>query len=123
MVDGPLFMLKERRCWRVQSVWNYCLVGNFEQVHWGIIPVDTRDVCLCQGTRTLHHFHGYFTRLKKEEINAIDGRRFSEGISADREMQRTLESNEYILMDIFDYLGQTWYHVLSSIHSTKTRHS
>jgi ATP-dependent 26S proteasome regulatory subunit len=43
---------------------------------------------------------------KKDEIDAIGGRRFSEGTSADREIQRTLMEllNQ---MDGFDYLGQT----------------
>ncbi|GMG01961.1 hypothetical protein B5S30_g1105 [[Candida] boidinii] len=41
-----------------------------------------------------------------DEIDAIGGRRFSEGTSADREIQRTLMEllNQ---MDGFDYLGQT----------------
>jgi ATP-dependent 26S proteasome regulatory subunit len=43
---------------------------------------------------------------KIDEIDAIGGRRFSEGTSADREIQRTLMEllNQ---MDGFDYLGQT----------------
>lgn len=41
-----------------------------------------------------------------DEIDAIGGRRFSEGTSADREIQRTLMEllNQ---MDGFDYLGKT----------------
>ena len=41
-----------------------------------------------------------------DEIDAIGGRRFSEGTSADREIQRTLMEllNQ---LDGFDYLGQT----------------
>jgi len=41
-----------------------------------------------------------------DEVDAIGGRRFSEGTSADREIQRTLMEllNQ---MDGFDYLGQT----------------
>jgi hypothetical protein len=42
-----------------------------------------------------------------DEIDAIGGRRFSEGTSADREIQRTLMEllNQ---MDGFDVLGQVW---------------
>jgi ATP-dependent Zn protease len=41
-----------------------------------------------------------------DEIDAIGGRRFSEGTSADREIQRTLMEllNQ---LDGFDYLGKT----------------
>ena len=47
-----------------------------------------------------------------DEIDAIGGRRFSEGTSADREIQRTLMEllNQ---MDGFDVLGQV-------LHSTQT---
>lgn len=43
-----------------------------------------------------------------DEIDAIGGRRFSEGTSADREIQRTLMEllNQ---MDGFDSLGQVFY--------------
>jgi 26S proteasome regulatory subunit T4 len=45
-----------------------------------------------------------------DEIDAIGGRRFSEGTSADREIQRTLMEllNQ---MDGFDSLGQVFYYL------------
>ena len=57
-----------------------------------------RDVCICQEHEPCIIF--------MDEVDAIGGRRFSEGTSADREIQRTLMEllNQ---MDGFDTLGQT----------------
>lgn len=51
-----------------------------------------------------------------DEIDAIGGRRFSEGTSADREIQRTLMEllNQ---MDGFDSLGQVCYYSLFIMNS------
>ncbi len=59
-----------------------------------------------------------------DEIDAIGGRRFSEGTSADREIQRTLMEllNQ---MDGFDKLGQVlilmcyWYCTVVTLHGTQ----
>lgn len=50
-----------------------------------------------------------------DEIDAIGGRRFSEGTSADREIQRTLMEllNQ---LDGFDQLGKVWFYFFSGIH-------
>lgn len=50
-----------------------------------------------------------------DEIDAIGGRRFSEGTSADREIQRTLMEllNQ---MDGFDSLGQVFNYLLFVLH-------
>lgn len=51
-----------------------------------------------------------------DEIDAICGRRFSEGTSADREIQRTLMEllNQ---LDGFDQLGKVWLCFISCIKS------
>jgi len=55
-----------------------------------------------------------------DEIDAIGGRRFSEGTSADREIQRTLMEllNQ---MDGFDYLGQTKIIMATNRPDTRSR--
>lgn len=50
-----------------------------------------------------------------DEIDAIGGRRFSEGTSADREIQRTLMEllNQ---LDGFDQLGKVFFYFCYGIH-------
>ena len=49
-----------------------------------------------------------------DEIDAIGGRRFSEGTSADREIQRTLMEllNQ---LDGFDQLGKVWLYLFTCL--------
>ena len=55
-----------------------------------------------------------------DEIDAIGGRRFSEGTSADREIQRTLMEllNQ---LDGFDYLGRYLRSIVSNVNTGKTK--
>jgi 26S proteasome regulatory subunit T4 len=61
------------------------------------------DKYIGESARLIREMFGY---AKDHPIDAIGGRRFSEGTSADREIQRTLMEllNQ---MDGFDVLGQT----------------
>ncbi|TPX47356.1 hypothetical protein SeMB42_g00050 [Synchytrium endobioticum] len=69
------------------------------------------DKYIGESARLIREMFGYAKEhepciIFMDEIDAIGGRRFSEGTSADREIQRTLMEllNQ---MDGFDYLGQT----------------
>ncbi|PWN89975.1 putative RPT4-26S proteasome regulatory subunit [Acaromyces ingoldii] len=69
------------------------------------------DKYIGESARLVREMFGYAkdnepTIIFMDEIDAIGGRRFSEGTSADREIQRTLMEllNQ---MDGFDYLGKT----------------
>ncbi|KAI8839041.1 P-loop containing nucleoside triphosphate hydrolase protein [Chytriomyces cf. hyalinus JEL632] len=69
------------------------------------------DKYIGESARVIREMFGYAKEhepciIFMDEIDAIGGRRFSEGTSADREIQRTLMEllNQ---MDGFDYLGQT----------------
>lgn len=69
------------------------------------------DKYIGESARIIREMFGYAKEhepcvIFMDEIDAIGGRRFSEGTSADREIQRTLMEllNQ---MDGFDYLGQT----------------
>jgi len=69
------------------------------------------DKYIGESARLVREMFGYAKEhepciIFMDEIDAIGGRRFSEGTSADREIQRTLMEllNQ---MDGFDYLGQT----------------
>eukprot|EP00842_Homolaphlyctis_polyrhiza_P006894 jgi/Hompol1/794/HPOL_002409-RA len=69
------------------------------------------DKFIGESARLIREMFGYAKEhepciIFMDEIDAIGGRRFSEGTSADREIQRTLMEllNQ---MDGFDYLGQT----------------
>jgi len=69
------------------------------------------DKFIGESARVIREMFGYAKEhepciIFMDEIDAIGGRRFSEGTSADREIQRTLMEllNQ---MDGFDYLGQT----------------
>ncbi|ODV62703.1 proteasome regulatory particle base subunit RPT4 [Ascoidea rubescens DSM 1968] len=69
------------------------------------------DKYIGESSRLVRELFGYAKEhepciIFMDEIDAIGGRRFSEGTSADREIQRTLMEllNQ---MDGFDYLGQT----------------
>lgn len=55
-----------------------------------------------------------------DEIDAIGGRRFSEGTSADREIQRTLMEllNQ---LDGFDQLGKVYLNIVRSLHTIVIR--
>lgn len=69
------------------------------------------DKYIGESARVIREMFGYAKEhepciIFMDEIDAIGGRRFSEGTSADREIQRTLMEllNQ---MDGFDYLGKT----------------
>lgn len=69
------------------------------------------DKYIGESARLIREMFGYAKEhepciIFMDEVDAIGGRRFSEGTSADREIQRTLMEllNQ---MDGFDYLGQT----------------
>src|SRR6478609_9930019 len=69
------------------------------------------DKYIGESARLIREMFGYAKEhepciIFMDEIDAIGGRRFSEGTSADREIQRTLMEllNQ---LDGFDYLGQT----------------
>ncbi|KTW28212.1 26S protease regulatory subunit 10B [Pneumocystis jirovecii RU7] len=69
------------------------------------------DKYIGESSRLIREMFGYAKEhepciIFMDEIDAIGGRRFSEGTSADREIQRTL-MELLNCMDGFDYLGQT----------------
>jgi len=69
---------------------------------------------LCAGLGYLFWYYALFLKpciIFMDEIDAIGGRRFSEGTSADREIQRTLMEllNQ---LDGFDQLGKVWWYFL-----------
>lgn len=81
------------------------------------------DKYIGESARLIREMFGYAKEhepciIFMDEIDAIGGRRFSEGTSADREIQRTLMEllNQ---MDGFDYLGKTKLIMVCSIHQSR----
>lgn len=78
---------------------------------WTVVSSAIVDKYIGESARLIREMFGYAKEhepciIFMDEIDAIGGRRFSEGTSADREIQRTLMEllNQ---LDGFDYLGKT----------------
>ena len=90
------------------KIYLMCVSFPLPPPHRNVIRISVVHVLLCH---TYHSTHTAYARdhqpciIFMDEIDAIGGRRFSEGTSADREIQRTLMEllNQ---MDGFDRLGQ-----------------
>ncbi|KAJ5172330.1 26S proteasome subunit rpt4 [Penicillium capsulatum] len=85
--------------------------SSFNFVSYPVVSSAIVDKYIGESARLIREMFGYAKEhepciIFMDEIDAIGGRRFSEGTSADREIQRTLMEllNQ---LDGFDYLGKT----------------
>jgi 26S proteasome regulatory subunit T4 len=88
----------------------FCIEG-VSALTYAVVSSAIVDKYIGESARLIREMFGYAKEhepciIFMDEIDAIGGRRFSEGTSADREIQRTLMEllNQ---LDGFDYLGKT----------------